>query len=135
MPKRKRTSIENRQVDLAEELELKKQNLEKKLVHGRKLLNRALKTAKGFERQKLGKRIKLAVGKKDEVESGRLQRELDVLKVSTINACEILDQAKIWTSIDNRYIECSKCSSPQDPPKIEDHLRVELAAREHQTGK
>jgi hypothetical protein len=84
MPKRKRSLIEQKEVDPTQEVELRKRNLEKKLVHGRKLLNKALKTAKGFERQKLGKRIKLAVEKNDETESGRLQRELEVLKVGTI---------------------------------------------------
>jgi hypothetical protein len=84
MPKRKRSLIEQKEVDPTQGVELSKRNLEKKLVHGRKLLNKALKTAKGFERQKLGKRIKLAVEKNDEAESGRLQRELEVLKVSTI---------------------------------------------------
>lgn len=84
MPKRKRSLIEQTEVDPSQEVELRKRNLEKKLVHGRKLLNKALKTAKGFERQKLGKRIKLAAEKNDGEESGRLQRELEVLKVSII---------------------------------------------------
>ena len=84
MPKRKRSLIEQKEVGPTQAVDLKKRNLEKKLVHGRKLLNKALKTAKGFERQKLGKRIKLAAENNDEAESGRLQRELEALKVSII---------------------------------------------------
>ena len=85
MPKRKRAHHGREEVDPTQEIELKKGELEKKLVHGRKVLNRALKTARGFERQKLGKRIKLATNSQDEAEARRLQRELDVLKVRILN--------------------------------------------------
>jgi BUD22 len=81
MPKRKRAHNVRKELDPTQEIELKKAGLAKKLVHGKKVLHRALKTAKGFERQKLGRRIKLATEKQDGVEAGRLQRELDVLKV------------------------------------------------------
>jgi hypothetical protein len=85
MPKRKRTHYGREEVDPTQETELKKEELEKKLVHGRKVLNRALKTAKGFERQKLGKRIKLATKEQDEAEAGRLQKELELLKVRVLD--------------------------------------------------
>lgn len=85
MPKRKRAHHGREEVDPTQEIELKKGELEKKLVHGRKVLNRALKTARGFERQKLGKRIKLATNSQDEAEARRLQKELDVLKVRILN--------------------------------------------------
>lgn len=57
--------------------------VEEKLVHGKKMLNRALKTAKGFEWQKLVKRIGHAKEKGGEGagEVERLERELKVLKV------------------------------------------------------
>jgi hypothetical protein len=100
MPKRKRSLIEQKEVDPTQQVESRKRNLEKKLVHGRKLLNKALKTAKGFERQKLGKRIKLAAEKNDEAESGRLQRELEVLKVSTIKVHMRNSGLKLSSSID-----------------------------------
>jgi hypothetical protein len=86
MPKRKRAHRGTEAVDPAQELELKKEEIGRKLVHGRKLLNRALKTARGFERQKLGKRIKLATVEQDGEEARRLQRELDVLKVCIFNS-------------------------------------------------
>jgi hypothetical protein len=85
MPKRKRAHYRREEIDPTQEIELKKGELEKKLVHGRKVLNRVLKTAKGFERQKLGKRIKLATVEQDEAEARRLQRELHVLKVHILN--------------------------------------------------
>lgn len=81
MPKRKRPYYGRKGVDPAKELDLKKTEIVKKLVHARKVLHRALKTARGFERQRLGKRIKLATAKQDVAETGRLQRELNVLKV------------------------------------------------------
>lgn len=81
MPKRKRGHYGREELDPTKGLELKRLEFAKKFVHGKKVLHRALKTAKGFERQKLGKRIKLATEKQDRVEAGRLQRELDVLKV------------------------------------------------------
>jgi hypothetical protein len=84
MPKRKRAHRGREEIDSEQEIKLKKEELEKKLVHGRKVLNRALKTAKGFERQKLSKRIKLATVEHNGGEAGRLQRELDVLKAGVL---------------------------------------------------
>ncbi|OBT86862.1 hypothetical protein VE02_03862 [Pseudogymnoascus sp. 03VT05] len=56
--------------------------VEEKLVHGKKMLNRALKTAKGFEWQKLVKRITnaKAEGEDSGAQVARLERELKVLK-------------------------------------------------------
>jgi hypothetical protein len=84
MPKRKRAYRGREELDSEQEIRLKKEELERKLVHGRKVLNRALKTARGFERQKLSKRIKLATVEHDGGEAGRLQRELDVLKAGVL---------------------------------------------------
>ena len=80
MPKRKRTHRVSEEINPAQDTEFKKQKLERKLVHGKKVLNRALKTAKGLEWQKLSKRIKLVTTQNDGREAGRLQKELDVLK-------------------------------------------------------
>jgi hypothetical protein len=62
----------------------RKGEVEEKLVHGKKMLNRALKTAKGFEWQKLVKRITNAKAEEGDSEAqvARLERELMVLKVS-----------------------------------------------------
>jgi hypothetical protein len=88
MPKRKRTHYGREKLDPTQQNDFKKRELEKKLVHARKVLNRALKTARGFERQKLGKRIKLATKEQDEAEAGRLQKELDALKVGMVKSVE-----------------------------------------------
>lgn len=65
-------------------MEQRRGEVEEKLVHGKKMLNRALKTAKGFEWQKLVKRIGHAKEKGEEGGAEvvvRLERELKVLKV------------------------------------------------------
>lgn len=64
----------------------RKGEVEEKLVHGKKMLNRALKTAKGFEWQKLVKRIgnAKAEGADAEGEVARLERELKGLKVGLL---------------------------------------------------
>jgi hypothetical protein len=82
MPKRKREHHGVQERDTVQRLELKRSEVEKKIVHGKKLLNRALKTAKNFERRKLARRLKLARDGKDEVEITKLQREYGILKVS-----------------------------------------------------
>lgn len=56
---------------------------EQKLEHGQKLLFRAFKTAKGFERQKLGRRRKTASADDDTKDMERIDAEVTVLKVCT----------------------------------------------------
>ncbi|KAI9834082.1 MAG: hypothetical protein M1819_003367 [Sarea resinae] len=84
MPKRKRLQSDrvghNGGANPDHAVELQRQLAEAKIVHGRKLLNRALKTAKGFERQKLGRRQKVAKEKNDAAESARLDAEVGALK-------------------------------------------------------
>lgn len=55
--------------------------LEQTIENGCQMLHRALKTARGFERQKLGRRQKTARSKKEEGEQGRLDAEVKALKV------------------------------------------------------
>lgn len=54
---------------------------EEKLFHAQKIVQRALKIAKGFERQKLGRRQKTATKEKDEATLKRLEAEIEALKV------------------------------------------------------
>jgi hypothetical protein len=77
MPKRKRSAYED---DGDRVQSMRKKDVSEKLTQSRKLLHRALKTAKGFERQKLGKRLKNATeaGSHDEVE--RIKKEIEALK-------------------------------------------------------
>ncbi|CAD6502525.1 BgTH12-05117 [Blumeria graminis f. sp. triticale] len=73
MPKRKRYANADKDYNGT----LQKNAVARQIAQGRKLLHRALKTAKGFERQKLGKRLTRA----DSTElKARLNMEIDVLR-------------------------------------------------------
>lgn len=56
-------------------------SLEEKLTQWHKELARGMKTAKGFERQRLSKRIREAQAKNEVDKVTRLEREVAVLKV------------------------------------------------------
>lgn len=77
MPKRKRSDFKDDEERMQRR---RKHDIQENLTQSKKLLHRALKTAKGFERQKLGKRLKNAAseGKSDEV--ARINREIETLK-------------------------------------------------------
>lgn len=62
-------------------LRLQKQQLEGSFEQGKKSLFRALKVARGFERQKLGRRQKTAKIEKAEIDTARLESEVAALKV------------------------------------------------------
>lgn len=57
-------------------------NLDAILDNGRKALFRAMKVGRGFERQKLGRRQKLANEQKNSTDVARLASEVAALKVS-----------------------------------------------------
>jgi hypothetical protein len=63
-------------------IELRRQRAAEKIHHGKKVLQRSLKVAKGFERQKLSRRQKNASAKRDSSEVARLDSEVEALKVS-----------------------------------------------------
>ena len=77
MPKRKRDFTEH---DGDRVQSMRRKDVAEKLVQSKKLLHRALKTAKGFERQKLGKRLKNATAAGTTDEATRINREIEVLK-------------------------------------------------------
>jgi len=79
MPKRKREAEEDPRgtVSTAQQ----KKNVEEKIFHAKKILQRALKLAKGFERQKLGRRQRTATQKSELDELPRLEAEILALKV------------------------------------------------------
>lgn len=79
MPKRKRGH------EVAEDPH---KEVEAKIVHGKKILNRALKLAKNFERQKIDKRIKVAE-KEGDAKKERIQREGEALK--DLDVSQIVD--------------------------------------------
>ena len=82
MPKRKRgvPSVQDGQ-ELENSIKGQKIRFGKKLAHGKKRVVHALKIAKRFERQKLGKRIVRRKGESNGDRLGRLERELEALKV------------------------------------------------------
>ncbi|KMU75406.1 hypothetical protein CISG_05041 [Coccidioides immitis RMSCC 3703] len=82
MPKRKREeSNEAPAIDLeAQRLTIRAARLEQKIEHGIQQIHRALKTARGFERQKLGRRQKHAQSKNENALLSRLSEEVQALK-------------------------------------------------------
>lgn len=60
---------------------MRQHRVEAKIENGHKLLNRAFRTAKGFERQKLGRRRKTAISKSDAKDVARIDAETEAIKV------------------------------------------------------
>lgn len=85
MPKRKRSDfvgdIQDDRHSTDGPINARQYRVEQKINHGKKLLNRALKLAKGFERQKLGRRQKTASQKGDAAGLARIDAEIEALKV------------------------------------------------------
>ena len=85
MPKRKRdvTSVDpdggSTKVSQAQRFKMNK-----KIKQGQRILKRALKRARRFEHQRLGKRIMRANIEKDQEKVVRLECELDLLKVGDL---------------------------------------------------
>lgn len=77
MPKRKRDTSDH---EGSRAQSMRKKDVSEKLARSQKALHRALKTAKGFERQKLSKRLKHATAQRDEKNVARINREIDALK-------------------------------------------------------
>ncbi|KAJ9620186.1 hypothetical protein H2203_007951 [Taxawa tesnikishii (nom. ined.)] len=89
MPKRKRDGSESPDVEEQgqdnQQVSLRTRRVEAKLVHGQKLLARAFKTARGFERQKLGRRRKTAAARSDAKDVARIDAETAALKTLDLN--------------------------------------------------
>ena len=83
MPKRKRDGTVYGRKPAGDREQIKKKIVDQKIVYCKKLLHKALKTAKGFTRQRLATRARLAAdeGAEGEAELKKLEREIDVLKV------------------------------------------------------
>ncbi|SLM33803.1 Bud-site selection protein, BUD22 [Lasallia pustulata] len=84
MPKRKRfeisTAVDPVDESLDRSVRSQRQQLETFIEYGKKNLFRSLKVARGFERQKLGRRQKTAKEKHDDAEIARLEAEVAALK-------------------------------------------------------
>ena len=74
-------------------------HLEGALDYGKKSLLRALKVARGFERQKLGRRQKLAKEERVEDESRRLDAEVATLKVGPLEVEKCSDFEVLLTQV------------------------------------
>jgi hypothetical protein len=82
MPKRKRGAGQ----EGPDEKDRKRAAIERHIVLGKRELTKNLKLAKGFERQKLGRREKDARAKKDEADVERVELEIAALKV---RSCDV----------------------------------------------
>ncbi|EEP76436.1 predicted protein [Uncinocarpus reesii 1704] len=82
MPKRKREDVDENPASNPEprKLTLRATRLEQKIEQGIQQVHRALKTARGFERQKLGRRQKNAQSKNETAQLSRLSEEVQALK-------------------------------------------------------
>ncbi len=81
MSKRKHAEISGREATSSGNLGLQQRQVEQLLEQGKKALFRSLKVARGFERQKLGRRQKTAKAEKVEADVIRLDAEVAALKV------------------------------------------------------
>ena len=85
MPKRKREDIsrvDNYDAHSKDRLVAgQRAQLDTVLIHGQKILARALKIGRGFERQKLGRRQKTATKNNGGAEIAKLNQEVVALKV------------------------------------------------------
>lgn len=80
MPKRKRNSSDDGDSNGDRVLKMRMKDVQDRIVQAKKQLHRALKLAKGFERQKLGKRLKNATSSGDTEQVQRINTEIKVLK-------------------------------------------------------
>lgn len=94
MPKRKREGAESPEASSCEEQtkSMRQRRVEHKVDQGHKILNKAFKTAKGFERQKLGRRRKTACEKGDRQDVERIDAETEAIKVCSL-MCPSLAEA------------------------------------------
>jgi hypothetical protein len=113
MPKRKHIDFEEDSLSGLEHREDRKGNLQAtrlrhKFERDSQLLCRALKTARGFERQKLGRRQKEAKQHDDAQVLQRLEAEVQALKVgfqpASLNLVDCKDvlicfPCRLWTSL------------------------------------
>lgn len=86
MPKRKRGEDGVGQHEASGSATVLQKRAEEKIFHGRKVVQRSLKVAKGFERQKLARRQKTATQEKKEDEIARINNEIEALKVCFLPA-------------------------------------------------
>ncbi|KAL7268298.1 hypothetical protein RUND412_009085 [Rhizina undulata] len=110
-------------------IELARDAVQKKIVAGSKTLFRALKKGKGFEKQKLGKRIK-AAREKGKSSVGKFEGELEALK--DINLNRIAKEHLIRTLLKSKVVAVSVLLPPgleKEVVKVEAEGEKALAVR------
>ncbi|KAI9756204.1 MAG: hypothetical protein M4579_003944 [Chaenotheca gracillima] len=133
MPKRKREPPVGEEAEGANDRQ--REELGRKLVHGKKRLNHALKTARAFERQKLSKRIRSAAEEKDGEQQSRLERELDTLKalelpaVAEIHLNKTLSKSKALSAASLHILDVQKSIPGQPLEEAEELARNNVLAR------
>ncbi|RVD88624.1 uncharacterized protein DFL_002802 [Arthrobotrys flagrans] len=143
MPKRKRSDYERHppadpplEPEDTEEstrsIAIHQSTVSQKIHHSRILLKRALKTAKGFEQQRLGKRIKAArKGKTSNKKDGKEQKEDEVERLEKeIEALKHIDLAELATRhsnkllLKNKSLSTSKYFPPEVVKEVEEQAKV-----------
>lgn len=81
MPKRKLSELNGPARPDGRKLSMKAIRLTHKFEQGVQVISKGLKTARGFERQKLSRREKTAKSQNDSATLSRLAEEVDALKV------------------------------------------------------
>ncbi|KAL1955689.1 hypothetical protein VTO42DRAFT_8161 [Malbranchea cinnamomea] len=126
MPKRKRADSEDSGLPKSKDrkLSLRATRLEQQIEHGVVLLHRALKVARGFERQKLGRRQKTARGNNDIATLDRLEKEVVALKSLDLYAAserylikQLVKTKRVAESPVFALLDESKRTLPKDAPK------------------
>ena len=128
MPKRKRSHAELHEPaidpnDPTESIRRQKQLSKSTLDQYEKTLFRALRLARGFERQKLGRRQKVAKKAKDDAETARLNTEVAALKVCQVKQRPVRGSLLMISFTESRplicpaspnYIFISQCLKPNE---------------------
>ncbi|KAL8728088.1 MAG: hypothetical protein Q9166_005613 [cf. Caloplaca sp. 2 TL-2023] len=118
----------------SKDLRAQKKYLEGILKRGKQLLWQALKLARGFERQKLGRRQKVAKAAKNDDDSKRLVAEVSALKVCLLQPVVNPDEAyRIWQALDmystvelHLYKTLLKTKSIASHPAFPTYIQIRL---------
>ncbi|OKL61215.1 hypothetical protein UA08_03386 [Talaromyces atroroseus] len=124
MPKRKHSELENDRTNTGQDdrvNEVKATRLRHKFERGAQLLFRALKTARGFERQKLGRRQKTAKQENDGKTLERLEKEVQVLK-----ALDLEETAERY--LHKQLIKAKRISDSPEFARLEKSLTAATSA-------
>ncbi|CAL3962793.1 hypothetical protein PZA11_000154 [Diplocarpon coronariae] len=87
MPKRKRAAYQASEGDRVQLM--RKQDVQDQLVQSKKMLHRAMKLAKTFERQKLAKRLRIATAEGRSEDIARIMREIEALRAISVEQATV----------------------------------------------